>query len=96
MATLTLKLSDESIVTLPADLARQAGLEDGTSIQAVITAEGLTIAPLRDYDETWRVLESHLRYQATAMGLIGPDRRDELYWEIVEPMLEDLERDVSA
>jgi hypothetical protein len=96
MTTLTLQLSDESIVILPADLARQAGLEEGTSVEAMVTAEGLTIAPMRAYAETWRVLENSLRYQATTLGLIGPDRRDETYWQIVDPMLHDLEHDIPA
>jgi antitoxin component of MazEF toxin-antitoxin module len=95
MATLTLQLSNESIVTLPAELARQVGLDEGDSVEAVVTADGLTIAPARDYAETWHVLESHLRYQAVALGLTSADRRDEAYWQIVEPMLQDMERDVS-
>lgn len=96
MPTFILRLSDEPIVALPAALVRQAGLEEGASVKAVVTAKGLTIAPARDYAETWRVLESRLRYQATALGLAGPDRRDETYWQIVDPMLQDLERDISA
>jgi hypothetical protein len=60
----------------------------------MVTAKGLTITPARDYAKNWRVLESRLRYQATALGLIGPDRRDEAYWQIVEPMFQDLERDI--
>jgi len=96
MYTFILQLSNESVVTLPAELARQAGLKEGASVEAVVTAEGLTIFPAGDYTETWRVLESQMRYQAAALGLGDLDRRDEAYWQIVEPMLQDLERDVSA
>ena len=96
MTTLTLQLSDKPVVTLPAELAHQAGLEEGASVAAMVTAEGVTITPAHDYAETWRVLENRLRYQATALGLTGPDRRDEAYWQIIEPMLQDLERDIPA
>ncbi len=96
MTTFTLQLSNESIVTLPTELAHRIGLEEGDPVVARVTTEGLTITPARDYAETWRVMESRLRYQATALELTGPDRRDEAYWQIVEPMLQDLERDIPA
>ena len=90
MAILTVQVSDESIVTLPADLAQQAGLEAGDSVEVVLTEQGLTLAPARDYGRIWQVLERHLRYQAQELGLVRPDRRDDAYWQVVEPMLHDM------
>ena len=94
--TLTLQLSDEPVVTLPTGLARRAGLEEGDAIEAAITPEGLTLAPARDYAGAWHALEERLRYQAADLGLTDIDRRDDEYWRIVEPMLQDLERDALA
>jgi antitoxin component of MazEF toxin-antitoxin module len=96
MTVFTLQLSDKSTVILPAELARQAGLEEGDSVEAVVTPEGLTLVSIRDDAETWRTLERRLRYQAAALELMDADRRDEAYWHIVDPMFKDLERDVSA
>lgn len=94
MATLTIQVSDESIVTLPADLAQQAGFEAGDPVEAILTEQGLTLAPARDYTKIWQVLEGRFRYQAAELGLIGPDRRGDAYWQVVEPMLQDLEQDL--
>ena len=91
MATLTLQLSNESIITLPAELARQAGLEEGASVEAWVTTGGLTIARAGDYAKSWRALESRLRYQVAALDLSDLDKRDEAYWQIVEPMLQDVD-----
>ena len=94
MTTLTIQVSDKSIVTLPADLAQQAGFEAGDPVEIVLTEQGLTLAPARDYARIWQVMEGRLRYQAAELGLIGPDKRGDAYWQIVEPILQDLEQDL--
>ena len=96
MSILTIQVSDESIVTLPADLAQQAGLEAGDPVEVVLTEQGLTLALARDYRRIWQVLERRLRYQAEELRLVRPDKRDDAYWQVVEPMLQDLERDLPT
>jgi bifunctional DNA-binding transcriptional regulator/antitoxin component of YhaV-PrlF toxin-antitoxin module len=96
MAIFPVQFSAESVVVLPVELARRVGLEEGTSVQITVTPEGLTLTPATDYVQTWRLLESQLRYQAASLGLPLSDERDDAYWKIVEPMLQDLERDVPA
>ena len=96
METLTIQLSDQSIITLPADLAQQAGFAAGDSVEAVLTEQGLTLALVRDYKKLWQVMERGLRYQALALELIQPDKRGDAYWQVVDPMLQDLERDLSS
>lgn len=44
MGTLTLRLSDEPIVTVPAELARQVGLEEG-EVQVILGEQSLTVMP---------------------------------------------------
>jgi hypothetical protein len=44
MTTLTLQLSDKPIATLPAELARQAGLEEG-EVQVIFGEHSLTVIP---------------------------------------------------
>lgn len=91
-----IQVSDESTITLPADLAQQAGFQVGDPVEVVLTDQGLTLAPPRDYGRVWQVLEGRLLYQAEELGLIQRDKRDDAYWQVVEPMLQDLERDLSA
>jgi len=96
MATFSVRLSEESVVILPAEPARRAGLEEGSSVEITVTPEGLTLTPARDYARLWHLLEGQLRYWAANLGLIPSDERDDTYWQIVEPMLQDLERDIPA
>lgn len=96
MATFPVRFSTESMVTLPAELARRVGLEEGDSVEITVTPEGLALTPATDYVQNWRLLESQLHYQAARLELASSDERDDAYWQIVEPMLQDLERDIPV
>ncbi|MFQ5812254.1 MAG: AbrB/MazE/SpoVT family DNA-binding domain-containing protein [Anaerolineae bacterium] len=96
MVTFAVRFSTESVVTLPVELARRVGLEEGASVEITVTPKGVTLTPVTDYVQTWRLLESQLRYQAVSLGLPPSDQRDDAYWQIVEPMLQDLERVIPA
>jgi len=100
MSTLILRLSNEPIVSLPADLAERAGLQEGTQVQAIISAEGLELRPANSeaaaYTAHWPALRAQLRERAAALGLYGPDRRDDEYWQIVTPLFEELEHELYS
>ena len=94
MTTLTLQLSDKPIVTLPAELARQAGLEEG-EVQVVLGERSLTVSPVApstDYAILWEAMAATLREQAAQFDFSLEDRRDASYWEIVTPLFEEMER----
>jgi antitoxin component of MazEF toxin-antitoxin module len=95
MTTLAVRFSSESVITLPAELARRAGLEESGPVEVTLTAKGLLLTPATGA-QSWRVLEERLRYQAANLELATSDERDDAYWQIVEPMLQDLEREVTA
>ena len=98
MATLTLQLSDESIVTLPAELAQQAGLEEG-DVQVILGEHSLTVIPVMpstDYTIRWEAMAATLREQAAQFDLSQEDHRDASYWEIVNPLFEEVERIASS
>jgi len=98
MATLTLQLSDESIVSLPAELAHQAGLEEG-EVQVILGEHSLTVIPVTpsaDYTIRWEAMAATLREQAAQFEFSLEDRRDASYWEIVNPLFEEAERTVSS
>ena len=101
MSTLTLRLSNEPIITLPTDLARRAGLAEGTDLRAIVMDREIDLRPADqeadDYTVAWSIRRAQLREHAfkkknlnTALGLYGPDRRDEEYWQIVAPLMEEL------
>jgi hypothetical protein len=73
-------------LTLPVELARWAGLEEGSSVEIGVTPEGLPLAPATGYVQTWHLLESQLRYQAANLGLTPSDERDNTCWQIVKPI----------
>jgi hypothetical protein len=94
MAIWPLQLSDKPIVTLPAELARQVGLEAG-EVQIVLGEHSLTVVPATpptDYATRWVVMAATLREQAASFDLSPEDRRDAAYWEIVNPLFEEAER----
>jgi 3-polyprenyl-4-hydroxybenzoate decarboxylase len=98
MATLTLQLSDESIVTLPAELARQAGLEEG-DVQIVLGEHSLTVIAATastDYTIRWEAMAATLREQAAQFDFSLEDHRDASYWEIVAPLFEEVERTLGS
>jgi len=98
MATLTLQLSDESILSLPAELAHQAGLEEG-EVQVILGEHSLTVIPVTpsaDYTIRWQAMAATLREQAAQFGFSLEDRRDASYWEIVTPLFEEVERTLSS
>jgi hypothetical protein len=98
MATLTLQLSDESTLSLPAELAHQAGLEEG-EVQVILGEHSLTVIPVTpstDYTIRWEAMAATLREQAAQFGFSLEDRRDASYWEIVTPLFEEVERTLSS
>ena len=100
MSTLTLRLSNEQTITLPSDLAQRAGLQEGARVEAVVLAEGLELRPADQetaaYVSDWPTRRAQLRERATALGLYGPDRRDAEYWQIVTPLMEELDHELYS
>jgi len=99
MSALILRLSNELIVSLPADLAQRAGWQDGMPLQAVVSAQGLELHPVGQvlpYTADWRIRQAQLRERATALGVYEPDRRDQEYWQIVSPLMEELDHELYA
>jgi len=97
MTTFPLLLSDKSTVVLPAELAHQAGLEEG-DVQVILGEHSLTVIPsasATDYTIRWKAIAATLREQAAQFDLSLTDRRDASYWEIVNPLFEEAERMVS-
>jgi antitoxin component of MazEF toxin-antitoxin module len=98
MTTLTLQLSDKPVVTLPAELAHQAGLEEG-EVQIVLGEHSLTVIPATpstDYTIRWEAMAATLREQAAQFDFCLEDRRDASYWEIVAPLFEEVERTLGS
>ncbi|MBL7064102.1 MAG: AbrB/MazE/SpoVT family DNA-binding domain-containing protein [Anaerolineae bacterium] len=98
MATLTLRLSNEFTVALPAKLARRAGLEEG-KVQVILGERSLTVTPITpptNYTIRWKSMATTLREQAAQFDFSPEDRRDASYWEIVNPLFEEVERIVSS
>jgi hypothetical protein len=98
MATLTLQLSDKPIVTLPAELAYQVGLEEG-EVQIVLGEHSLTVIPATpstEYTIRWEAVSATLREQAAQFDFSLEDRRDASYWEIVHPLFEEVERTLTS
>lgn len=94
MTTLTLQLSDQPLVTLPAELAQQAGLEEG-QVQLILGDHSLTVVPATpptDYAARWQTVATTLREQAAQFRVSVEDRRDASYWEIVNPLFEETDR----
>jgi len=98
MSSLTLRLSNEPVITLPADLAQRAGFHAGANLQVVITAGGLELWPadrvMSAYTAAWPARRAQLRERAQSLGLYGPDRRDDEYWQIVAPLMTELDREI--
>lgn len=98
MAAYTLTLSNDPVVILPAELARMAGLQEG-AVQVIPGEQSLTVAAAPaagEYAGRWQIMASALREQAEAYGIESEDRRDEAYWAIVNPLLDDAERWISS
>ena len=98
MTLLTLRLSDQPVITLPADLARLAGLQEG-QVQVIPDPQRVTVLPipaLADYAARWESLSASLREQAAQFDLAPVDGRDAAYWETVAPLFDEAERFVSA
>jgi hypothetical protein len=98
MPTLTLELSDAPKVTIPAELAHQAGLEEG-QVQVLLGEHSLTVIPLAssaDYSSRWQAMAHLFREQAAQFGLSLEDRRDASYWEIVQPLFDEAERIIGS
>lgn len=96
MTTLTLQLSDESVVTLPAELAQQAGLTTG-EVQIILGNQSIIVAPAfpaTDFSTLWDILETSLREQARQFSFSQENHRDAMYWEIVTPLFTEAERTI--
>lgn len=93
MTTYILSFSNDPIVTLPVELARLAGLQEGV-VQVIPGEHALTVATTpaeMDYAVRWQLVSLVLHEQAASYGQELDDRRDEAYWAIVDPLLEDAE-----
>ena len=91
MTVLTLHLSDQPIITLPAELAHLAGLVEG-QVQVISSQKRLTVLPVAvptDYTVRWEAMAATLREQAAQFDLPLEDRRDAAYWETVAPLFEE-------
>jgi len=98
MTTFILRLSDKSTVTLPVELARQAGLKEG-KVQVILGERSLTVLPVTPaagYAIRWEAMAATLRERATQFDFSPKDRRDASYWEIVNPLFEEAERIASS
>jgi hypothetical protein len=98
MTVVPLRLSDQLMVTLPAELARQAGLSEG-NVEVVLGETGLTVlpgTPSTDYTARWEIMAATLREQTPQLDLFVEDRRDQSYWEIVAPLFEEAARTVGS
>jgi hypothetical protein len=99
MSALILRLSNETVVSLPADLAQRAGWQEGMPLQAIVSDRGLELHPagqVLPYVADWPTRQAQLRERATFLGLYEPDRRDEEYWQIVSPLMEELDHELYA
>jgi hypothetical protein len=82
------------------NLAERAGLREGAPVQVIVSDEGLELrlsgqtAPMYNID--WPARRARLRERAIALGLYGPDRRDDEYWQIVTPLIEELDHEPST
>jgi len=98
MSTLSVRLSNEPIITLPADLAQRAGLQEGTQVQAIVSAQGLEFRlaeqPMPSYAIDWPTRRAQLRERAAALGLYEADRLDDEYWQITAPLMEELDHEL--
>jgi lipopolysaccharide biosynthesis protein len=98
MVTRALQLSEQSTITLPAELARQAGLEEG-EVEVILGEHSLTVvstAASTGYTARWEAIQAVLREQGAQFDLYQEDRRDAAYWEIVTPLFEEAERILSS
>ena len=94
MTTLTLRLSNQPLITLPVELAHGLGLQEG-AVQVIAGHRSLTFLPAvqpTDYTTRWAAMSATLREQAAQFDLSAEDRRDADYWAIVTPLFEETER----
>jgi len=99
MTVLTLRLSDQPVITLPAELARLAGLREGGQVQVIPDQQRVTVLPVpiaSDYAAQWANLSATLREQAAQFDLAPSDRRDASYWETVAPLFAETEQSLSS
>lgn len=98
MTVLTLRLSDQPVITLPTEVARLAGLEEG-QVQVIFNQQSITVLPITaptDYTVRWESMAAALREQAAQLDLVPADQRDASYWETVAPLFEEAERLVGS
>jgi hypothetical protein len=94
MTAVVLRFSDEPTVTVPAELARLAGLEEG-DVEIMLGDLSLTVVPASAasaYAARWVGIAARLREEARQFEIPITDPRDDTYWEIVNPLLEDAGR----
>ena len=97
MSAIILRLSSEPIIMLPADLAQRAGLQEGAAIQAIVLPGSLELRVANQeaaYQAEWPARRARLRECAAALGLQETDRRDDEYWQIVTPLMEELDHEL--
>lgn len=95
MTVLALRLFDQPVITLPAELAR---LEEG-QVQVIPNQQRVTVLPITastDYTVRWEIIQAALREQAVQLDLIPADRRDASYWQTVAPLFAEAEQLVGS
>lgn len=98
MTVLTLQLSDSPVITLPSQLATQAGIKEG-QVQVIFKKQSLIVIPVVDnppISDDWGSYTTALQELVVPYTFSSVDQRDESYWEIVEPMFEDTSHLVSS
>ena len=98
MTVLTLQLSDNPVITLPSQLARQVGLKAG-QVQIIFGKQSLIVTPVAasaSKTTDWDAYTTALQELVTPYTFPTEDQRDESYWEIVEPMFEETAHLVSS
>ncbi len=98
MTACSMRFSDDPILVLPATLARDTGLEEG-SVLVIPGDHRLTITSIpdeTDFAVRWQTMALLLREQAANYGFESEDRRDEEYWAIVGALHEDAARGIST
>ena len=56
----------------------------------------IPLTPLTDHTVRWEAMAATLREQAVQFDFSLEDRRDASYWEIVNPLFEEVERLASS
>ena len=98
MTLLTLRLSDQPVITLPADLARLAGLQEG-QVQVIPDPQRVTVLPMpapADYAARGKACPHRSASRPRNSIWLLSTAATPWYWETVAPLFDEAERFVSA